>query len=72
MVCVCVCVCVCVMVSFCLPICLSHVRRLAGVVLAAERRVTSKLLDQGAHSEKIYKLSECVCSGARMRSRSSV
>jgi len=32
------------------------------VVLAAERRVTSKLLEQDTSSEKIYALSGCVCS----------
>lgn len=31
-----------------------------GVVLAAEKKVTSKLLEQDTSSEKIYSLSECV------------
>ncbi len=30
----------------------------AGIVLAAERRNTNKLLDEVFHSEKIYKLNE--------------
>jgi hypothetical protein len=31
---------------------------LPGIVLAAERRNTNKLLDEVFHSEKIYKLNE--------------
>lgn len=31
-----------------------------GVVIAAEKKVTSKLLEQSASAEKIYKLNECV------------
>ncbi len=34
-----------------MPVCL-------GIVLAAERRNTNKLLDEVFHSEKIYKLNE--------------
>lgn len=36
-----------------------------GIVLAAERKVTSKLLEQDTSAEKLYILNECVCSTAR-------
>ena len=32
-----------------------------GIVLAAERKVTSKLLEQDTSAEKLYILNECVC-----------
>jgi 20S proteasome subunit alpha 3 len=31
-----------------------------GIVLAAERKVTSKLLEQDTSAEKLYMLNECV------------
>ena len=33
-----------------------------GVVLAAEKKVTSKLLEQDKSSEKVFQLSGCVCA----------
>lgn len=33
-----------------------------GIVLAAERKVTSKLLEQDTSAEKLYVLNECVFS----------
>lgn len=33
-----------------------------GIVLAAERKVTSKLLEQDTSAEKLYVLNECVIS----------
>ena len=40
-----------------------------GIVLAAERRNTNKLLDEVFHSEKIYKLNDdMVCSVAGLTS----
>jgi 20S proteasome subunit alpha 3 len=34
-----------------------------GIVLAAERKVTSKLLEQDTSAEKLYILNECVLLG---------
>ena len=39
------------LIDWCVCLCL-------GIVLAAERRNTNKLLDEVYHSEKIYKLNE--------------
>ena len=37
-----------------------------GVVLAAEKKVTSKLLEQDRSHEKIFELSGCVCANRNM------